>query len=206
MFYTYQKSVCFQLLHCLISIDEFIVSVILFWYTFFISLKLCADCLGSVTSQVPNTHPIWWRSLRSMRIIYASKLKIWPRHYYFCIFWFFWAHLSTFQKRTLPVHVDGLWRLSIHCPKSMYCKYLYSRKKNACILVLLSLFEKLIHSTKMSVTNSVSYHDLSSCQWNDARGWCVHLSPKEEKYYCLFHMTLPNKKIQHYLTQVVKLL
>ena len=45
---------------------------------FFISSKLCADCLECVTSQAPNTHLIWWRSLRCMRIIYASQLKIRP--------------------------------------------------------------------------------------------------------------------------------
>ena len=73
----------------------------------------------------------------------------------------FFGHTCLLSKKG---HVDGSRRLSIHCPKSMYCKYLYSRKKNACILVLLSLFEKLIHSAKMSVTDSVSYRDLSSRQ------------------------------------------
>ena len=36
---------------------------------------------------------------------------------------------------------------------------------------------------------------------------CSSQSGKDNSrtYDCLFHMTLPNKKIQHYLTQVVKL-
>ena len=54
----------FQLLHFLISIDEFCVFQVLLQYTFFYLVEnMCRSPRECVTSQTPNTRPIWQRSL-----------------------------------------------------------------------------------------------------------------------------------------------
>jgi hypothetical protein len=71
----FKKVYVFQLLHFLISIDEFRVSVILLRYTFFISSKLYADRLGSVSFPRRQTHPIY---MQNLCIPYARSSRLPP--------------------------------------------------------------------------------------------------------------------------------